>query len=104
MNRFSYNSVEQRSINVPGGPAMTRRQRVTINNGKGVKVVEDLKNGSVVARGVVPVNAGELNKITNRQFIPGLFKECCNNMSPTRTARTAAAKRKNRRSTRKSRR
>lgn len=101
MNRFEYNSVEHRSINVPGGPSMTRRQRVSINNGKGVKVVEDLRNGNVVARGVVPVNASEMNKIANRQFVPGLFKECCNNMKPTGNR---AAKRKNRRSTRKARR
>lgn len=75
---------------------MTRRQTVNIRNGVGMKAVEDLQGGRVVARNMMPIAGDHVRMIANKQFVPGLFSECVANMGP-------AGKKKTRKTTRKSR-
>ena len=73
---FSYHSEQVHSAFV-NGRGQTRRNIVSIANGKGKKIVETYDAaGKKVDRKEKALNAGELKKIGANQFIPGLFKDC----------------------------
>ena len=80
-SHFSYVSSETRTIKLPGEPAKTYRQRVNVKNGKGTKVVEELRGSKVVALNSMPIEDSHTAMIANRQFVPGLFRENYKNLA-----------------------
>jgi hypothetical protein len=70
--KFVYHSEQ---IHSEGGK--TRRNSVTIKNGKGHKSVEIYgPDGKVKTKKRIPLTAKELSCIRRNKFIPGLFKDC----------------------------
>lgn len=56
----------------------TRRNIVTITNGKGSKRVEEYDSrGERIYEVEKPLTPSQINKIKKSIFIPGLFKDCC---------------------------
>jgi hypothetical protein len=75
--QFSYHSEQVHSV-AKNGKGVTRRNVVSIRNGRGKKAVEiyDAK-GRPQSRVTKPLSASEVSRIRKNQFIPGLFKDCC---------------------------
>jgi hypothetical protein len=70
--KFAYHSEQ---IHSEGGK--TRRNIVSIKNGKGYKSVEIFgANGKVKTRKRRALKKSELDCIHRNKFIPGLFKDC----------------------------
>jgi hypothetical protein len=70
--KFVYHSEQ---IHSEGGK--TRRNTVSIKNGKGYKCVETYgPDGKVKTKKKVALTAKELSCIRRNKFIPGLFKKC----------------------------
>jgi len=56
----------------------TRRNIVSINNGKGTKSVEEYDTkGKLLHTAKKPLTSTQIQKIKNNSFIPGLFNDCC---------------------------
>ena len=93
MNHFSYHSEQVHSSYVDGKGA-TRRNIVSIRDGKGTKAVEVYQaDGSLKNRHQKELTQSELNCIQRNKFIPGLFKDCIKPLASPKKA----AKRKTRR-------
>jgi hypothetical protein len=81
------------------GKGQTRRNIVSIQDGKGIKAVEVYTaDGSQVSRKELPITAKEMECIQKNKFIPGLFKDCIHmpnqpKKSLTRPKRTVRHKR-----------
>ena len=76
MDSFSYHSEQVHSL-FKHGKGQTRRNIVSIRNGKGTKAVETYTaNGKQVKRKELPLTRTELECIQSNTFVPGLFKEC----------------------------
>ena len=91
---FELNTSEVRSIRLPGEPMKTRRRTVSVINGKGTKIVEDLSpTGKVLKRIVKPIHTDHMNEIMNNRFVPRLFDDCIY---------TTAVKKNSRKTTRRS--
>lgn len=63
---------------IKNGKGVTRRNVVSIRNGRGKKAVEiyDAK-GRPQSKVAKHLSASEVSRIRKNQFIPGLFKDCC---------------------------
>jgi hypothetical protein len=74
---FAYHSEQVHSL-IKNGRGATRRNVVSIRNGRGEKAVEvyDAK-GRQQSRVAKRLRASEVDRIRKNQFIPGLFKDCC---------------------------
>jgi len=84
MNNFSYHSEQIHSM-FKNGKGKTRRNVVSIKNGKGTKSVETyLPNGNQLDRVEKELTQTELNCIEKHKFIPGFFKDCIKPMRPKR--------------------
>jgi hypothetical protein len=76
MDHFSYHS-EQVHSEFKKGKGQTRRNSVSIKDGKGKKAVEVFSaEGKVLSRKEKTLTASELECIKRNKFIPGLFKDC----------------------------
>lgn len=76
MKHFAYHS-EQMHSSFVNGKGQTRRNIVSIANGKGKKVVETYNAaGKALHRKEKKLSAEEMKKIGANIFIPGLFKDC----------------------------
>jgi hypothetical protein len=70
--KFVYHSEQ---VHSEGGK--TRRNIVSIKNGKGYKSVETYgSKGKIKTRKRLPLTKKELACIRRNKFIPGLFKDC----------------------------
>lgn len=97
MNHFSYHS-EQVQSSFENGKGETRRNIVSIQNGKGIKAVEVYKaDGSLHKRNEKELTHTELSCIQRNKFIPGLFKDCIKPLSTTSPKKKSSTKRKTRR-------
>ena len=86
MDHFSYHS-EQVHSSFKNGKGATRRNSVTIKDGKGKKAVEVFSaEGKVLSRKEKNLTASELECIRKNKFIPGLFKDCVKTIGPMRSA------------------
>jgi hypothetical protein len=76
MNHFTYHS-EQVHSSFVNGKGQTRRNAVSIQDGKGKKSVEvyDMK-GNIQSKREKELTKTELECIRKNKFIPGLFKDC----------------------------
>jgi hypothetical protein len=93
MDHFSYHS-EQMHSSFANGKGETRRNIVSIQNGKGIKAVETYaQNGTLKARKEKALSKVELECIKKNKFIPGLFKDC---VKPLNTVRPASKTRRRR--------
>lgn len=97
MQHFSYVSSETRTIKLPGEPTKTVRQKVQVKNGKGTKIVEELRGNRVVARNSMPIEDTHTAMIANRQFVPGLFQENYRNLTAANTRRRKTGRKTRRR-------
>jgi hypothetical protein len=71
--RKAYVNVQEHWENGKG-----KRNTVLIRNGTAIKKVEQLNaSGRVVAQKTRKLTASEKKKILNRQFVKGLWKNCC---------------------------
>jgi hypothetical protein len=94
MNHFSYHSEQVHSA-FKDGKGETRRNTVTIKNGKGKKAVEVFSaEGKVLLRKEKNLSTSELKCISKNKFIPGLFKDCVKAIKPMRS--TQKTRRRNR--------
>jgi hypothetical protein len=76
LNHFSYHSEQVHSA-FANGRGETRRNIVSIKNGKGYKMVETYgSDGKVKTKKRIPLKPNELSCIRRNKFIPGLFKKC----------------------------
>ena len=92
MNSFSYHSEQVHSM-YKNGKGQTRRNIVSIQDGKGIKAVEVYTaDGSQLSRKELPITAKELECIEKNKFIPGLFKDCIHMPNVTRPKRTVRRK------------
>ena len=74
---FSYHSEQVHSV-AENGKGITRRNVVSIRNGRGEKAVEVYDGeGRQQSRVAKQLSPSEVERIRNNQFIPGLFKDCC---------------------------
>jgi hypothetical protein len=86
MEHFSYHS-EQVHSDFKNGKGQTRRNIVSIQNGKGVKAVETYaQNGTLKGRKEKQLTKGELECIQKNKFVPGLFKDCVKPINGVRPA------------------
>ncbi len=73
------------------GEGKEQTMEVRIKNGRGIKKVTFRNNaGRKIASKTIDLNGEEINRIMNKEFIPGLFGPCldhCNNIRPSRTRR-----------------
>lgn len=67
---FDFYSKQHRTQSI-NGHIITRSNIVNIKNGKGTKAVIVGKR-----RSIKRLSKGEIKKILNNQFVPGLFKSC----------------------------
>lgn len=97
MNHFSYHS-EQVHSSFQNGRGETRRNIVSIRDGKGTKAVETYKaDGSLLQRNEKHLTQTELDCIQRNKFIPGLFKDCVKPLSTTSPKKKSSSKRKTQR-------
>lgn len=84
MPDFTYHS-EQVHSTYENGKGKTRRNIVSIRDGKGHKAVEtyDVK-GKKVSSTKKPLTKKELDCIQKGQFVPGLFRDCIKPLRSTR--------------------
>jgi len=76
MDSFSYHSEQVHSL-FKHGKGQTRRNIVSIRNGKGIKAVETYSmDGKHLKRKELPLTDKELQCIAKNKFVPGLFKDC----------------------------
>jgi hypothetical protein len=76
MESFIYSS-EQSISTYRHGKGQTRRNIVSIRDGKGIKAVETYtSDGKYLNRKEKPLTEKELECIQKNKFIPGLFKDC----------------------------
>lgn len=69
---FVYHSNEIHAVK-----GKTRRNIVSIKNGKGIKRVEEYDNNDrLLHKSQKALNAKELACIKRKEFVPGLFKSC----------------------------
>ena len=95
MQHFSYHS-EQVHSTFEKGKGTTRRNVVSIKNGKGTKSVEEYSaDGTRKSRKEKQLTAKELECIKKCQFIPGLFKDCIKPLNPRPTRKGKTKKRRN---------
>jgi hypothetical protein len=91
MNHFSYHS-EQVHSTFQNGRGETRRNIVSIKNGKGYKAVETYTaEGKLKKKTQKDLTASELGCIQRNKFIPGLFKDCVKPLRPNRKTRRRRA-------------
>jgi len=94
MDSFSYHSEQVHSF-FKNGKGQTRRNIVSIRNGKGTKAVETYSmDGKQLKRKELPLTDNELNCIEKNKFVPGLFKDCIHSprLSTSRPKRTVRRK------------
>jgi hypothetical protein len=90
MNQFTYHSEQVHSL-YENGKGKTRRNIVDIQNGKGMKAVEEYTvDGKRTSRKEKELTAEEMRCISKHQFVPGLFKDCIKALEPS----TSSKKRK----------
>ena len=91
MNHFSYHS-EQVHSTFQNGKGETRRNIVSIKDGKGYKAVETYKaDGTLKKKSQKDLTASELACIERNKFIPGLFQDCVKPLRPNRKTRRRRA-------------
>ncbi len=91
MDHFSYHS-EQVHSTFSNGKGETRRNTVSIKNGKGYKSVETYTaEGKLKKKAQKDLTVKELECIQRNKFIPGLFKDCVKPMRPNRKTRRRRA-------------
>lgn len=73
---FNYHS-EEIHAEIHNGKGHVRQNSVHVRNGKGTKeVILRTPKGRVLTRKRKALSGRELNCIRNREFMPGLFKDC----------------------------
>jgi hypothetical protein len=88
MDHFSYHS-EQIHSEFKNNKGQTRKNSVSIKNGRGHKSVEIFAaDGKLITRKEKALNPSELGCIRRNKFIPGLFKDCIKPISPQGSARS----------------
>jgi len=95
MDSFSYHSEQVHSL-FKNGKGQTRRNIVSIRNGKGTKAVETYSmDGKHLKRKELPLTDKELQCIAKNKFVPGLFKDCIHppSLSTSRPKRTVRRRR-----------
>jgi hypothetical protein len=92
MDHFSYHSEQVHSA-FTKGKGETRRNVVSIKDGKGFKAVEVYRaDGKVKTRKEKQLTTSELDCIKRNKFIPGLFKDCIQPLRPNGKTRRRRAK------------
>ncbi len=92
MDHFSYHS-EQVHSTFAKGKGETRRNVVSIKDGKGFKAVEVYRSdGKMKTRKEKQLTVSELDCIKRNKFIPGLFKDCIQPLRPNSKTRRRRAK------------
>jgi len=87
MDHFSYHS-DQTHAMFRNGKGQTRRNIVSVKDGKGKKIVEFYDvDGKQVKHSEKSLTQKELDHIQQNRFIPGLFKNCTEPSSITRKRR-----------------
>ena len=66
--------VEERTMKLPGKPAVTVVRTADLKNGKGRKTIKVLKGSKVVSNESEPLNLTERKKVHKRKFVKGLYK------------------------------
>ena len=98
MNHFTYHSEQVHSL-YNSGKGKTRRNIVDIQNGKGMKAVEEYTvNGKRASRKEKELTAEEMRCISKHQFVPGLFKDCIKALEPSSTPKKRKSAKTKRRS------
>jgi hypothetical protein len=96
MNHFAYHSEQVHSL-YNSGKGKTRRNIVDIQNGKGMKAVEEYSvDGKRISRKEKDLTADEMRCISKHKFVPGLFKDCIKALEPTKKRKSAKTKRRSR--------
>lgn len=70
---FEYHS-EQTHTAINNGTKTTKKNTVTVKNGKGTKTVTVKENGRT-RKSMKPLTPKEIRSIQKSQFIPGLFRK-----------------------------
>lgn len=84
MNSFTYHS-EQVHSEFQNGKGQTRRNIVSIRNGKGHKAVETYNSkGRKLNSTKKALTTAEMDCIKKGKFIPGLFRDCVKPLRSTR--------------------
>jgi len=99
MNQFTYHSEQVHSL-YTSGKGKTRRNIVDIQNGKGMKAVEEYTvDGKRTSRKEKTLTPEEMRCISKHQFVPGLFKDCIKALEPSASSskKRKSAKTKRRR-------
>ena len=94
MNHFTYHSEQVHSL-YNSGKGKTRRNIVDIQNGKGMKAVEEYTvDGKRISRKEKELTAEEMRCISKHQFVPGLFQDCIKALDPSKKRKSAKTKRR----------
>jgi hypothetical protein len=87
MNHFTYHSEQVHSL-YNSGKGKTRRNIVDIQNGKGMKAVEEYTvDGKRISRKEKLLTDEEMRCISKHKFIPGLFKDCIKALEPSSSSK-----------------
>lgn len=85
MDHFSFHSEQIHSM-FKNGKGQTRRNIVSVKNGKGTKAVEVFTmDGKSLSRKEKPLSKSELENIQMNRFIPKLFKDCTKSVKTRRS-------------------
>jgi len=85
MDHFSFHSEQVHSM-FKNGKGQTRRNTVSVKNGKGIKSVEVFTmDGKSIRRNEKPLSKSELEHIQMNKFIPKLFKDCTKSLKTRRS-------------------
>ena len=96
MNHFTYHSEQVHSL-YNSGKGKTRRNIVDIQNGNGMKAVEEYSvDGKRMSRKEKELTAEEMRCIRKHQFVPGLFQDCIKSLEPSKKRKSAKTKRRSR--------
>jgi hypothetical protein len=71
LNKFNYQNTETSKV---GGKKIVRK--VTIKNGKGIKMVTKYHKGKHVGTAKKPIHGEHILMIASGKFIKGLFSDC----------------------------
>ena len=84
MDHFSFHSEQIHSM-FKNGKGQTRRNTVSVKNGKGTKAVEFFTmDGKSLRRKEKTLSKSEIENIQMNKFIPKLFKDCTKSVKTRR--------------------
>lgn len=86
-NKFTFNSVQSHAL-YENGSGREQIMEVRIKNGRGHKKVTIKNNtGRILASKNIPLNDDEIQRIMNKEFVPGLFRPCLDHCNSARLTR-----------------